>query len=329
MDAGLLHWIVCPLCGADLDAELECVRGHTFPIVDGVPRLVPSVQSKAEASIRDSFSREWGAFDYDADRTWGANVDERVADFLRHTRLEPAQLKGKLVADAGCGNGVLSHRLAELFGCDVVATDISESVVAARHYFADEARVHYVQSDLMHLALRPATFDVVYCAGVLHHTPDPCRTFINVASAVKPGGVCFVWLYWDEAGAKARAAELLRRALMPLPDRAQHAIVWSLVPQSIARQRLRLRLHGEGSERRMTSREQFVRMLDSFTPRHRSRHTPYQLADWYATTGFADVETTEAGRSGFGLVARRPASPVARVAAPFRAETRRSLSRHG
>ena len=180
------------------EGSVRCSRGHAFPVVRGVPRLLRDFHlSDAEAarSIHQSFSREWSHFDYDDDRTWGHTIEKRKADFLRHIACPPDVLAGKVVLDAGCGNGALSVAMSS-FGCDVVATDISSSVEAAYRHFngRDPDRTHFIQSDLMSAALRPAAFDVVYCAGVLHHTPNTRATFESLLPALAPGGTIFVWL---------------------------------------------------------------------------------------------------------------------------------------
>lgn len=314
-----LKWLACPICGGNLssaieesddlvEGDLSCANGHTFPIVRGVPRLLPSQQmSSAEASksIRESFSREWSHYDYEADRTWGQTVEERRADFLRHIDRPPDFLAGKVVLDAGCGNGALSVQMST-FGCDVVATDISESVESAYHHFngAEPGATHFIQSDLMNPALRREAFDVIYCAGVLHHTPDTRATFEALIPALAPGGTVFVWLYWREPGLRAGLTEIARKALSPMPAPVKHGAVWLLLPQSLIRNRIRL-ARGR-TEEKLNARETLVRMLDSYTPRYRWLHSPEELSDWYKQHGFSDITVTERGTHGFGVAARKP-----------------------
>jgi SAM-dependent methyltransferase/uncharacterized protein YbaR (Trm112 family) len=322
MASPALEWLACPLCRSRFAAatvnegsrgelgtnSLKCDRGHTFPVVSGVPRLLPGsrVDSAADArAIQESFTREWQHFDYEDDRTWGQTVAERREDFLRHVDLSSASLPGKLVLDAGCGNGALSAAISS-FGCRVLATDISDSVFAAHRHLSSED-THFVQSDLMHPAFNEGIFDIVYCAGVLHHTPDTRATLENVAKAVAPGGSIFVWLYWRVPGWQARLSEGLRRVLAPLPAPVKHAVVLALLlPQSLIRERLRARRRRE--RRSLNWREILVRQLDSFTPRYRWVHTPEEVHRWYEELGFVLPRTTERGEWGFGVVARRPSA---------------------
>ena len=81
---------------------------------------------------------------------------------------------------------------------EVVALDLSREALklgadAGRRYGVGNVR--FVEADLTHLPLRPGAFDLVYCSGVLHHTPDPRAAFASVAAAVRPGGAIVIGLY--------------------------------------------------------------------------------------------------------------------------------------
>lgn len=315
----------CGSCyGIEVDSgALVCAEGHSFPIVDGVPRVVgdrattasgdPAVQAQAVRSIQASFSHEWKHFNYEEDRTWGdQSAAQRAQDFLRMVHLPPAALQGRIVLDAGCGNGALSRELNK-YGCEVVAADLSDGVVHGYRHFArvGNDRTHFVQANLMHPPFRTEAFDVVFCAGVLHHTPDTRRSFETVARCVAPGGTMFVWLYWEVPGLKYRLSRLIRRILCRLPAKAKHAIVKSiLLPQSMARQWVRTRV-GIGDQRRLGWRERLVVLLDSYTPRYRWEHTPEEVSGWYRQLGYTEIATTERGPWGFGVRAQKPADLAA------------------
>ena len=186
----LLDHVVCPACGSDLASvteQLRCARGHVYPVVSGVPRLLTWTEdAKATAS---TFTQQWAQFDYEQDRTWGGTAAERLAAFLDDVGKPPDWFAGKCVLDAGCGNGVLSHAISSL-GCRVVATDLSESVVAAHRRFGEA--VLFFQGDLGRSALRSRTFDLIYCGGVLHHTPSTRAALEQLVRALRPGGTIFL-----------------------------------------------------------------------------------------------------------------------------------------
>jgi SAM-dependent methyltransferase len=290
-------YLACPVCGGELevgDDAVVCRNAHRFPIHHGVPLLIAS---RENADITKSFSHEWAQYDYDEDRTWGTTVEQRLDEFLEHVQLTAGELEGKRVLDAGCGNGALSNAITTL-GCDVVATDISESVFAAARRFQDNPRLMFVQSDLSRSAFAPGSFDVIYCAGVLHHTPSTHGSLLEVVKALRSGGTIFVWLYQHVPGTTLAVKSKLRRAMAPLPLRVKHALVVPVAAQA------QLRHPDEG----LSWRERMVVQLDYFTPRWRWEHTPEELEGWFTDLGLVEIALTEQGKDGFGVVGRLPLS---------------------
>jgi 2-polyprenyl-3-methyl-5-hydroxy-6-metoxy-1,4-benzoquinol methylase len=285
----MLDVLCCPLCQTSLRAggpAVACEEGHRFPVTAGVPRLLPD-QLDGTQTVRDSFTAEWAAFDYN-DRTWGATVEQRREEFLRHVDLDPADLEGKTVLDAGCR---------------VVAADISDQPVRAAVHFGS-GPVQYVQADLTRPPFKPGAFDVVFCAGVLHHTPDTRETFDRLIPALAEGGTMFVWLYHHVPGRVLAVKSLIRRGLSRLPARVKAGVVGGVIlPQAMLRQKLR---PSSDERERLSWRERYVILLDSYTPRYRWEHTPDELAGWYREHGLEQVHTTEVGPWGFGVVARKP-----------------------
>lgn len=311
----------CESCyGLEVEgAVVVCSSGHAFPVEGGVPRLLldRQLESAESRSIRESFSAQWDHYDYDAeDRTWGQTIEKRLDDFLRMVDHRPDELRGKLVLDAGCGNGVLSRNITR-WGCEVLAADISDSVEGAYRHFAAQGndRTHFVQADLMNPPFRPETFDIVFCAGVIIVTPDSKRTFDQVVRALAPGGTIFVWLYWREPGVKYRIKTALRRTLTPLPLVVKRAVSFAFVAQAMARQQLRVMVRRQGDRPRLRWREHFVVQHDFFTPRYRWEHTPDEVHQWYRDLGFTDIKTTEIVDAGFGVTARKPASVAGEASA--------------
>ncbi len=321
METVLLRFLQCPTCAAPLhvtvpsDANghvdtgsVACTEGHDYPVVGGVPILLPrgADANAAAKTIEDSFGTQWDHFDYD-ERTWGATVEQRLDEFLRQVDLPAEALQGKLVLDAGCGNGALSRAISSL-GCEVVALDITDQPLAANAHFHDrpEGETHFVQADLMRPAIKPASFDVIFCAGVLHHTPDTKATFDQMMPALAPACTVFVWLYHHVPGRLLAIKSKIRSGLSRLPARPKSFAVACLLPQAMLRQKIRARRGTLDDRENFTWRERYVVLLDSYTPRYRWEHTQEELAGWYAEWGLTDIHTTEVGPWGFGMVARRP-----------------------
>ena len=310
--------LVCPRCGSEMqgawpgvsDREIACQRGHRYPVIDGIPRLLPALESADRSSIQASFSGEWAEFKHGEDRPWGLSLEHRREIALRELDCEPSWLEGKLVLDAGCGAGQLSSILAD-WGAEVVAADLSGSVEAARRVASRNGggRIGFVQADLTRPPFKPDSFDLVFSGGVLHHNRNTREALDAIAPLVAPGGSIYVWLYGSTPGLAHKFRGLARNVITRLPSPVQRTLFRPWTAQAMLRQRLRVRTGRARPDDIVTYREKLVTLLDHYTPRYRWEHTPEELSDWYRELGFGDIRVTETGTYGFGVLAtRRPAS---------------------
>jgi 2-polyprenyl-3-methyl-5-hydroxy-6-metoxy-1,4-benzoquinol methylase/uncharacterized protein YbaR (Trm112 family) len=322
----------CASCYAQeiVAGVLVCSRGHVFGVSDGVPRLrldqrldkVPVPDKSSALSVAASFGAEWSQFDYEKDRTWHQGVQERCELFLKEVAMTPAELVGKFVLDAGCGNGSLSRGLNQ-FGCEVLAIDVSPSVAVAYKYYAMKGndRTHFVQGDLMNPPLRHEVFDVIFSSGVLHHNPDTRLALRAIAKSLRPAGRIYIWVYGHVPGVVHRLKEIFRRTISPLPAGVKQAIVGIWLPQAMVRQYIRTALGRNTIQDRLKWSERFVLLLDHYTPRWRWEHTPEEVERWYRELGYDHIEKTEARAWGFGVAACKPPpkqpSSVAGSSSPY------------
>ena len=96
----------------------------------------------------------------------------------------------------------------------VCATDLTSALLlgaAAAKRFGIRS-VRFVQTDLLRSGLKPESFDVVYSAGVLHHTAQPARAFARVAELARPGGIVIVGVYNAVARLPLRVRRTVARA---------------------------------------------------------------------------------------------------------------------
>jgi uncharacterized protein YbaR (Trm112 family) len=230
----LLQWLACPVCRGALaltdpkssDDEIEagvlrcdgCDRG--YPIVRGIPRLLPPALSHDAETTGERFAYEWTR--YDEIRA------EYEPQFLGWTApFDPSGFAERLVVDAGCGKG--RHlRVAARFGArDVIGIDVGPAIDVSARNTRDLVAVHVVQGDLEQPPLRPGVADVVYSIGVLHHLADPAAGFRSLASLVRPGGTLIAWVYAREGNERLLTVlEPIRRVTRRLPLAAVQAIAW-------------------------------------------------------------------------------------------------------
>jgi ubiquinone/menaquinone biosynthesis C-methylase UbiE len=261
-----------------------------------VPRFVGS------DAYTSSFSYEWSRFRTTQLDSQTGRTDTR--DRLQASLNIPlAELKGKLVLDAGCGMG----RFAEVVhqaGGEYVGLDFSFAIDAAQANAGRTPGVHFVQADLFQLPFADSTFDVVMSLGVLHHTPDPRRAFASLPRVVKPGRLLTITVY--DAGNKVYVANsrFWRRYTTRLPRRVLHLLSFAAAPLYYL-----WTLPGVGWLLRSVAfisleRDWRWRVLDTFdwySPRYQSWHTHHEVFGWFKENGFRQVEVLAPSVSQIGI----------------------------
>jgi len=292
----------CNDCFRDeiLEGVLACACGATYPVVDGIPRLLPDASNPAAGEpVKDrrsdkSFKLQWQIY-REGDLTWfKEDAGLRKEEFLYNLDVTAAELPGKTLLDAGCGNGELTRSVAE-YGLEIVAMDFSGSVVGARRRLFEKGfpvshRVHYLQGNVLALPLRPASFDLVHSSGVLHHTPSTYRAFRSVAKEPKPGGKLYIQLYRRREAWVHGINVALRAVTTRLPLRLLYALCYLAAPLHAALSRLVHRLRHEPPPPRSTARERAVQMFDNYSPRFQYRHTVPEIVKLFQSAGYEDVK---------------------------------------
>ena len=105
---------------------------------------------------------------------------------------------GKRCLDAGCGNGrgtlfMASHGAREIQALDFSAINVASTTRFARDYGYDNVTVR--QGTIEALPFDTASFDFVWCNGVLMHTAHPNQCIAELARVLKPGGHSWIYVY--------------------------------------------------------------------------------------------------------------------------------------
>jgi SAM-dependent methyltransferase len=151
-----------------------------------------------ESDTAKSFGFEWCSHlrgEIEEGTSFGYSRQEERRRFLSACRMGDEDVAGLSVLDAGCGSARFSFLFAEMGAGHVVGIDINPAVFAAGPAAGPVPNLTLAQGSVLDPGLREASFDLVWCNGVLHHTPDPEGGFRAIAKLVKPGGRLYVWLY--------------------------------------------------------------------------------------------------------------------------------------
>jgi SAM-dependent methyltransferase len=266
------------------DAVLVCRScAAAVPVRGGIPRFV-------DAEHLESFGRQWTRYDV-------AHADEDRATFQAKTGVGLGELAGLRVLDAGCGGGRYS-RVAGEAGGTVVGADHTQAVDRAAELCRHLPNVSFVQADLKQLPLEPASFDLVFSIGVMHHDADTRAVFDAVAKLVKPGGRYAVWLYrrnqwWQEWLNNA----VRRRTVRMSHDRLERWCRWGAwlggvpVVNRTLNKVLNFSAHPDAENRLCDT-------FDWFAPVYQYHHTVDELSTWFREAGFDELRVLPPEKTG-------------------------------
>ena len=187
----------------------------------------PSEQSGADTTFTDSVTRavaaQYEGWPYPSWRRITRGAAKRLPDTVR--ALDPGG-SPDLPVDAqilvaGCGTGRHSAYVAASYpDATVTAIDISEASLEyarARTAALGIENVRFRRLDLYDVATLRETYDAIYCAGVLHHLPDPELGLAALTDALRLGGVMRLMVYSRLARLTVAAARTLVRDLLDRP----------------------------------------------------------------------------------------------------------------
>lgn len=212
--------LVCPEHQTSLELvnqdSFVCPYACKFHVINKILRFVSSV------NYASSFGYQWNIFrQTQLDSYTGLDISEK-----RLLRLAGGSLdlfNGKTILEAGCGAGrfteILLKNKAKVFACDL------SNAIEANYTNCKKFDDYFAcQADILNLPVKPESFDIVVCIGVVQHTPDPEKTINKLISYLKPGGLLIFdhYTYGYPASFSRRAC---RYFLLKLPVRPRYVLV--------------------------------------------------------------------------------------------------------
>ncbi|HET8550697.1 MAG TPA: class I SAM-dependent methyltransferase [Bryobacteraceae bacterium] len=273
----LANLLKCPVCNRALDAgggQIRCDGcAARFPVdpASGIPLLFcPAEGWTDREDVTDkvrSFYEETPFPNYD-------DTDSRESLRLKASRglfarlLDEQLPDGAVVLEAGCGTGQLTNFLGMAWNRHCIGSDICLNSLRLAKGFRDRFCINnadFVQMNLFRPVFGPASFDVVICNGVLHHTADPFGGFRSLTRLVKPDGFILIGLY-NHIG---RLPTDFRRSLFRA---SSDRFLWL-----------------DGNIRSRSYNESRFRawFRDQYKHPHESKHSYDEVIDWFAREGVA------------------------------------------
>ena len=199
MNKKFLDLIQCPIDNSNLDlinaktinnviesGELACKKcDNSYQIINGIPHF-----TKDEGYVKN-FGFQWekhARTQIDIEK----NYNEKT--FFETTGFKKNEIKGKLFLDVGCGKGRYSI-IAKKYGGIVVGIDMSNAVFQAKKNFNDDLNSIFIRTDINELPFKSETFDYIFSIGVLHHTPDPEKSFKALINYLKKDASISISVY--------------------------------------------------------------------------------------------------------------------------------------
>ncbi|MEY3457515.1 MAG: 3-demethylubiquinone-9 3-methyltransferase [Planctomycetota bacterium] len=287
------NWLLKELIQPDSGFPLQLSDDHSQLLTPGrqtIARMVNDIPRFIDDQHLASFGLQWNEFDV-------AHEAEDLATFAAKTGVHSHELRGLRILDAGCGGGRYA-RICGQSGAFVVAADHSRAVDKAAQLCDGLPNVRFLQADLKTLPLKPASFDLVFSIGVMHHDADTRAVFDAVARMVRPGGRYSVWLYrrnqwWQEA---------INSALRTITTRLPHPILKPLchlgallgavpVLNQILNKFISFSAHPSWQNRVCDT-------FDWYAPVYQHHHTPDELRRWFAEAGFEHITELPPEKTG-------------------------------
>lgn len=305
----LVKKLACPQCRGDIALaevkeknDLRVVHGilqcqscaATYPIDQGVPRLIHGAADRVGACRRIAFPCESG-FDDEMCIAW---VKEQLE--IRRDAERCAWL-----LDAGCGSGAKTQMLASrLPAQNVVGVDLDrDSLEGAMSRFGAMANLDFVQGDFTALPFKDEQFDAGMSLGAMQHTADTRQAFADFRRTLKKVATCVLWIhptYWE--GPEWRLPYFVRdvftfgqshRLPAAVLGVAAHAFARGLSPVAQFFLKERYRRIGrdlpflsiDGMTRQERLRVQASCCLAALLPRYQWRHKVQEVRRWFVAAG--------------------------------------------
>lgn len=235
----------------------------------------------------------------------------------------PARLTGERILEAGCGSGRFTEIALET-GAQVVSFDLSLAVEAAWRNNAASPNLTVLQASIYEIPLRKASFDRIFCMGVLQHCPDVGGAFRSLVPFLRPGGEIAIDVYEKWRGVPP-LKYLVRPLVKPLGTKGIYRLLSWVIPPAFELKKVVSRIPALGTrigslipigplshaEKGLNYTEDELKQvkilsaLDMLSPAYDQPQRMEEVRGWFEQAGFRGYELTR-GYNGINARGRRP-----------------------
>ena len=208
------------------DGKLADSEGNSFPIINGVARIAHL------DNYTENFGLQWNKFDNTQLDSYTDGLEFSKQRFFAETHWDQDNLSEQNILEVGSGAGRFSKVVLEHTDATLYSVDYSDAVSANFKNNGSIApdRFHLFQASIYEMPFPDASFDKVFCMGVLQHTPNFDASVKALIQKVKVGGEIVVDFYpikgwWTKVNAKY----LLR----PITKKMSHNRLMSLIERNV------------------------------------------------------------------------------------------------
>jgi len=181
-----------------------------------IPRL-SDIKDQVSRSVRKQYEENpyprWRSLHAEPGSSYAAQLEILFPHF------EPAAFLARKVnvLAAGCGTGQEAAAIAGAHpDCEVIGLDLSLASLAYALRMVNKLGIEnltFYQGDILSVSRFQRRFEVIECAGVLHHMADPGTGWRTLAECLVAGGVMKIGLYSEMASKEVDAARAQIRSL--------------------------------------------------------------------------------------------------------------------
>jgi len=349
MKKNIVKFLSCPVCRKKLKLEvkkrqngeiregiLKCEKGHRYPIVNFIPRLIVGAAKEymSQRQIKKSFSSKWkmwpqfnGWFKRFFDEWFMKKIGiKNKRDFAKYFANK------KMMLDAGTGLGTKVETMCKLSKGEVFGVDLAEgSVEAAYKNTKKYPNAHIIQADIFSLPFKKGIFDFIVSDGVLHHTPNTKRAFFKLISYLRKRGDIAIHVYKKMGPMREFTDDFIRNYSSKLTPEQCYKFCqpFTKLGKSLDEMKVEIKVPEDipllGIKKGPYPLQRFIYYamfqcfwnpnlsfkdnnlvnFDWFNPEFAWRHTPEEVKGWFRKAGLRKIKRFITNPSGVSMMATK------------------------